>query len=85
MVDPTSLLLTGLTRDGVYQVKNGEVIGAVNNFRWNESPVGLLSRISKAGSPQWVQPREWAGDVDRQAMPALIFDDFNMSTVSPAN
>lgn len=85
MVDPTSLLLTGLTRDGVYQVKNGEVIGAVNNFRWNESPVGLLSRISKAGSTQWVQPREWAGDVDRLAMPALIFDDFNMSTVSPAN
>lgn len=85
MVDPTSLLLTGLTRDGVYQVKNGEVIGAVNNFRWNESPVGLLSRISAAGATQWVQPREWAGDVDRQAMPALIFDDFNMSTVSPAN
>jgi len=85
MVDPTSLLLTGLTRDGVYQVKNGEVIGAVNNFRWNESPIGLLSRISAAGATQWVQPREWAGDVDRQAMPALIFDDFNMSTVSPAN
>ena len=85
VVDPTSLLLTGLTRDGVYQVKNGEVIGAVNNFRWNESPVGLLSRIASAGSTQWVQPREWAGDVDRQAMPALIFNDFNMSTVSPAN
>jgi predicted Zn-dependent protease len=32
-VDPQTLLLTGLTRDGVYLVENGEVVGAVNNFR----------------------------------------------------
>ncbi|MBC7680143.1 MAG: TldD/PmbA family protein, partial [Pseudorhodobacter sp.] len=34
-VDPESLLLTGLTRDGVYLVEGGEVTGAVTNFRWN--------------------------------------------------
>ena len=39
-VDPATLLLTGLTRDGVYLVENGEVTGEVNNFRFNESPVG---------------------------------------------
>ena len=39
-VDPATLLLTGLTRDGVYLVENGEVVGEVNNFRFNESPVG---------------------------------------------
>ena len=38
MVDPNTLLLTGLTRDGVYFVKNGEVQGATNNFRWNDTP-----------------------------------------------
>ena len=43
-VDPQTLLLTGLTRDGVYLVENGEVVGAVNNFRFNESPVDLLGR-----------------------------------------
>ncbi len=37
-VDPATLLLTGLTRDGVYLVEGGEVTGAVNNFRFNESP-----------------------------------------------
>src|SRR5262249_31904591 len=41
-VDPQTLLLTGLTRDGVYLVENGEVTAAVNNFRFNESPVGML-------------------------------------------
>src|SRR5680860_275286 len=48
VVDPQTLLLTGLTRDGVYLVENGEVTGAVNNFRFNESPVDLLGRFSEA-------------------------------------
>ncbi len=44
-VDPQNLLLTGLTRDGVYLVEHGEVVGAVNNFRFNESPIDLLARF----------------------------------------
>jgi predicted Zn-dependent protease len=85
MVDPNSLLLTGLTRDGVYHVKGGEVVGATNNFRWNDSPVGALSRIAHAGASEWTQPREWAGDVTNMSMPPLVIKDFNMSTVSPGN
>ena len=85
MVDPNSLLLTGLTRDGVYYVKNGEVQGATNNFRWNDSPVSALSRIAHAGATEWTQPREWAGDVTSMSMPPLVIKDFNMSTVSPGS
>ena len=48
-VDPQTLLLTGLTRDGVYLVEGGEIVGAVNNFRFNESPVDLLGRIAEIG------------------------------------
>lgn len=85
MVDPNSLLLTGLTRDGVYHVKNGEVQGATNNFRWNDSPVNALSRIAHAGASEWTQPREWAGDITNLIAPPLVINDFNMSTVSPGN
>jgi predicted Zn-dependent protease len=85
MVDPNSLLLTGLTRDGVYYVKNGEVQGATNNFRWNDSPVSALSRIEHAGATEWTQPREWAGDVTSMSVPPMVIKDFNMSTVSPGN
>jgi predicted Zn-dependent protease len=85
MVDPNSLLLTGLTRDGVYHVKGGEVVGATNNFRWNDSPVSALSRIAHAGATEWTQPREWAGDMSNMAVPPLVIKDFNMSTVSPGN
>jgi predicted Zn-dependent protease len=85
MVDPNSLLLTGLTRDGVYYVKDGEVQGATNNFRWNDSPVGALSRIAHSGATEWTQPREWAGDMTSMSVPPMVIKDFNMSTVSPGN
>jgi predicted Zn-dependent protease len=84
-VDPQTLLLTGLTRDGVYLVEGGEVVGAVNNFRFNESPVGLLSRVTHAGETNLALPREWAEFFTRTAMPPLRVADFNMSTVSQAS
>ncbi|MET9623526.1 MULTISPECIES: metallopeptidase TldD-related protein [unclassified Streptomyces] len=81
-VDPATLLLTGLTRDGVYLVEDGEVVGEVNNFRFNESPVDLLSRASEAGRTEKTLPREWSDWFTRAAMPALRVPDFNMSSVS---
>ena len=82
-VDPATLLLTGLTRDGVYLVEDGEVVGEVNNFRFNESPVDLLSRATEAGRTEKTLPREWSDWFTRAAMPALRIPDFNMSSVSP--
>jgi predicted Zn-dependent protease len=84
-VDPQNLLLTGLTRDGVYLVENGRVQGAVNNFRWNESPVDLLGRISEVGRSEHTLPREWNDYFTRTMMPAVRIPDFNMSTVSQAS
>ncbi|MFD8871114.1 metallopeptidase TldD-related protein [Streptomyces sp. NPDC059590] len=81
-VDPATLLLTGLTRDGVYLVEGGEVVGEVNNFRFNESPVSLLSRATEAGRTERTLPREWGDWFTRAAMPALRVPDFNMSSVS---
>ncbi|MFH8382119.1 metallopeptidase TldD-related protein [Kitasatospora sp. NPDC018058] len=84
-VDPATLLLTGLTRDGVYLVENGEVVGAVNNFRFNESPVDLLGRITEVGRTVHCLPREWNDWFTRTAMPPVRVADFNMSSVSQAS
>ena len=81
-VDPQTLLLTGLTRDGVYLVEGGEVVGAVNNFRFNESPVGMLGRIATVGRTERCLPRELSDYFTRLAAPWLAIPDFNMSTVS---
>jgi predicted Zn-dependent protease len=83
-VDPVTLLLTGLTRDGVYLVERGEVVGAVNNFRFNESPLDVLARTVEAGRAERALSREWGEWQNRTAMPALRVADFNMSSVSPA-
>jgi predicted Zn-dependent protease len=83
-VDPRDLLLTGLTRDGVYLIEGGEVTGAVNNFRFNESPAGMLTRAAAIGSTERTLPREWSDYFTRTAMPAMRVEGFNMSSVSQA-
>jgi predicted Zn-dependent protease len=83
-VDPTTLLLTGLTRDGVYLIEDGEVTAAVNNFRFNESPLDLLRRATQVGVSELTLPREWGDWVTRAAMPSLRIPDFHMSSVSQA-
>jgi predicted Zn-dependent protease len=84
-VDPQTLLLTGLTRDGVFLVEGGEVVGAVNNFRWNESPIDLLGRIAEVGRSLPTLPREWSDGFTWVRMPTLRVPDFNMSSVSQAS
>ena len=84
-VDPVTLLMTGLTRDGVYLVENGKVVGAVNNFRFNESPVDLLVRATEVGTPVRALGRELGEYLNRTVMPPLRIPDYNMSTVSQAS
>ncbi|MBY6705284.1 TldD/PmbA family protein [Rhodococcus sp. BP-241] len=83
-VDPTTMLLTGLTRDGVYLVEDGRVTAAVNNFRFNESPLDILRRATEAGTTVPTLPREWSDWFTRAAMPPMRIPDFHMSSVSAA-
>ncbi|MFB1297070.1 metallopeptidase TldD-related protein [Mycobacterium sp. pW049] len=83
-VDPSVLLLTGLTRDGVYLIEDGQVTAAVNNFRFNESPLDLLRRASEVGVSEVTLPREWGDWATRAKMPSLRIPDFHMSSVSQA-
>ncbi|WP_433277167.1 metallopeptidase TldD-related protein [Pseudonocardia xinjiangensis] len=82
-VDPTTLLLTGLTRDGVYLVEGGEVVGEVDhNFRFNYSPLDVLRRTTEVGATEQTLPREWKDWFTRVAMPPVRVPEFNMSSVS---
>jgi predicted Zn-dependent protease len=83
-VDPQNLLLTGLTRDGVYVVSGGEVVGAASNFRFNESPIDMLSRVIDAGQTVPCLPREWADWFSRAQVAPLTIEGFNLSTKSDA-
>ncbi|MGH9197189.1 MAG: TldD/PmbA family protein, partial [Acidimicrobiia bacterium] len=44
-LDPQTILLTGLTRDGTFLIENGRITAPVKNFRWNDSPISAFSKI----------------------------------------
>lgn len=80
-LNPMILLLTGLTRDGVFWIENGKLAHPVNNFRFNESPVNVLRNIEMMARTQ----RVVGGETGRSAVvPALKVKEFNFSSVSDA-
>lgn len=84
-VDPRTILYTGLTRDGVFLIEGGKVTRAVNNFRFNESPVTMLSNLVAMGRPERVVGSD-SGEAGGTAMvvPPLVTREFNFSSVSEA-
>src|SRR5678810_522557 len=51
-LDPQTLLLTGLTRDGLFLIEKGKVTRPVKNMRWNESPVFALNNLDAMTAPE---------------------------------
>lgn len=82
LVDPQTMLLTGLTRDGVYLVEDGKVTGEVNNFRYNVSPLDMLANIREIGKSAVSYAREFEAALPRT--PPLRVADWFMSSVSDA-
>ncbi|MBK8550161.1 MAG: hypothetical protein IPL53_03535 [Ignavibacteria bacterium] len=81
-VDPKQILLTGLTRDGVFLIENGKIKHAINNFRFNESPVNVLNNIVDMSVSEKVVGSE-TGKA-KIVVPALKLSEFNFSTISEA-
>jgi predicted Zn-dependent protease len=80
-VDPQSLLLTGLTRDGTFYVENGKIKHPVKNFRFNESPVSMLNNVEEMGKPQIIGGDEVAYQM---LIPPMKIRDFNFTSLSDA-
>ncbi|MGA9648899.1 TldD/PmbA family protein [Pedobacter sp.] len=74
-VDPQTLLLTGLTRDGTFYIENGEIKFPLKNFRFNESPVIMLNNVEALGKPV----RTGTGMI-----PPMKIRDFTFTSLSDA-
>jgi predicted Zn-dependent protease len=83
-VDPRSASVTGLTRDGVWYVENGEIKYPVRNFRFNQSIVLMLGpgNVDAIGIPERVASSE--GGVEPVLVPALRLNAFNFTSQSDA-
>jgi predicted Zn-dependent protease len=78
------LLNTGMTRDGLFLIENGEIVGPVQNFRWNMSPIVGYSNLSLVGKPVPMETGEAFGAANAALVPPVRIEEFYMTSVSPA-
>jgi len=79
-VDPQTLLMTGLTRDGTFFVENGEIRYPIKNLRFNESPVIMLNNLEALGRPTRVQSDFGTSGL----IPSMVLRDFTFTSLSDA-
>ena len=77
MVDPRTLVLTGLTRDGLWWVENGQIKNPVRNLRFNQSVLAMLApwNVEAIGPAQRLAP---------YMVPALRLGSFTFTSISDA-
>jgi len=80
-VDPQTLLLTGLTRDGTFYIENGEIKFPVKNFRFNESPIIMLNNLDEIGITERTVSAESEANY---LLPPLRIRDFTFTSLSDA-
>ena len=77
-VNPRELMLTGMTRDGTFLVEKGEIVSAVKNFRFHESPLRAFQRLSA-----WTAPMEAVNsETGKMLVPAMALPQFHFSSVT---
>jgi predicted Zn-dependent protease len=81
-VDPQTMVLTGLTRDGVFLIEDGAITKPACNFRFNESPVAMLNKVVAMGPSVRAYGEESIGLP--VAVPQMLVNDFTLSSVSDA-
>jgi predicted Zn-dependent protease len=80
VLQPQTLQVTGLTRDGVFLVEKGKVTDPLMNFRWNESPVRVLQNSTMLTSAVRSQGAEAGSSI----VPGIMATDFNFASISDA-
>jgi predicted Zn-dependent protease len=85
LVDPQTILITGLTRDGLFLIEKGKVTRPVKNMRWNESPVVAFNNIDAMSPPERVVSGEGIGSGGLSIVcPAARIREFTFSSASDA-
>ena len=80
VVNPRSMQVTGLTRDGVFLIEQGKVTSPVMNFRFNQGPVDMLKNTVAMGVPVRVRGGEGQGMI----APPIVVTDFSFTSISDA-
>lgn len=84
-LDPQTILLTGLTRDGLFLIEKGQVTRPIKNMRWNESPIVAFNNIEGMTPAERVVSGEGIGGAGFSIVcPAARIREFTFSSASDA-
>ncbi len=78
-VDPNKLLITGLTRDGIFLVRDGKIVKPLKNMRFNESPIFSLENVEQVGRSEL--RRAWFYDL---LIPPMVINGFSFTSETAA-
>ena len=73
-VDPTKVIITGMTRDGTFLVENGEIAYPVKNLRFTQSYLEALNHVEMVGAKTRIL--QGMGGLGRTSVPALKLAEF---------
>ncbi|MCX5793471.1 MAG: TldD/PmbA family protein [Elusimicrobia bacterium] len=68
LVDLMDGIFTGMTRDGLFRIKDGKLTGSVNNFRFNQNVFDMLKNTAEIGKEK---------EMVYTSMPPITVRDFN--------
>ncbi len=86
-VDSRSLLISGVTRDGLWLIEHGKISKAVKNFYIRESPMFILNQVEQIGVPVPVfSPISdpYTPGVSPAIVPAMKVKDFSFTSMTDA-
>jgi len=77
-VHPRDMVVTGMTRDGTFVIRDGEIIGATKSMRFTQSYVEALAKVSAIG----VRPRILRSGFGTTTVPEIKLDQFRFTSAT---
>jgi predicted Zn-dependent protease len=96
LLDGATGMLTGVTRDGCFFVKDGKIDRPLKNFRFTDSPFVFMNNVEALGVPEraafgYTPPASYEGFEPTSAwprrpiiVPPMMVRDFNFTALSDA-
>lgn len=78
LLDPRIALMTGMTRDGLFRIKNGKVKHGLKNLRFTESMMEAFKNVTGISNERKAVA-SWWGSMGSMYVPTLRIKDFSFS------
>ena len=75
-VNQKKTMYTGMTRNGVYRIESGKIVGTTNNMRFTINIMEALKNVLAIGKELHYNSSGWFGGI---LVPALMIDNFNFT------